>query len=98
MLLTIEGRTPLFLDKQETTMSTITTKIGLSALALAVVAFTSSTFVADASASARGLHFDNAAANSGTANQGTANRGTSHRGTANRGTANRGISNRGTSP
>jgi hypothetical protein len=95
MLLTIEGRTPLFLDKQETTMSTSTTKIRLSALALAVVAFTSSTFVADVSASARGLHFDNAA-NQGTANQGTANQGTATRRIANRGTANRGTANRGT--
>jgi hypothetical protein len=54
MLLTIEGRSPLFLDKQETTMTTMTK---LSALALAVAAFT--TVLASGSiASAHGFRVD----------------------------------------
>jgi hypothetical protein len=43
MLLTIEGRSPLLLDKQETTMMT---KTRLTAFALAVAALTSATLTA----------------------------------------------------
>jgi hypothetical protein len=52
MLLTIEGRSPLFLDKQETTM---TTKTKLTALALAAATFTTASLLADI-ASAREAH------------------------------------------
>jgi hypothetical protein len=47
------GAIPLFLDKQETTMTTLTTKTRLTALALAAATFTTATLLASAGASAK---------------------------------------------